>query len=69
MNQMGFVGNVGKTTEEQMINDIKNMHDTYVIVSKEEDMHYQEFKELNKFIRENYEKVDEISGLQVHYIQ
>ena len=45
------------------------MHNTYIITSKEEDMHYQEFKELNKFIRENYEKVDEISGLQVHYIQ
>ena len=45
------------------------MKETYIILVKDNKMFYQEFKNLNKYIKTSYSKVNEFLDFEVYYIE
>lgn len=61
-----FNGNLGKITEEYIFNDIKNKKNTLILVVKdEEDMEWQENKEIVKKLKEELESIGTIEDFEV----
>ena len=61
-----FNGNFGKFTEENIVNDLKNKKNTLILVVKdEEDMEWQENKEIVKKLKEELESIGTIEEFEV----
>ena len=64
-----FKGNLGSRGEDGLIDDIKKLYNTKILLQKEKDKKYQESEKVENFIKENYEKVEEIGIFEVYYIE
>lgn len=64
-----FHGNLGKDGEDGLIETIKNLKNTKVLILKEGETRAQESEKVEDFIKQNYEKVEEISMFDVYYIK
>ena len=63
-----FYGNLGQDGEDGLIESIKNLKNTKVLILKEGETRSQESEKVEEFIRQSYEKVEEISMFEVYYI-
>ena len=64
-----FYGNLGREGENGLIEKIKKLKNTKVLISKEGETRVQESEKMEKFIRQNYKKIEEISVFEVYYIE
>ena len=61
-----FNGNFGKLTEEDIVNDLKNKKNTLILLVKdEENMEWQENKEIVKKLKEELESIGTIEEFEV----
>ena len=63
-----FLGNWGYNGEERVLNKIKNLKNTYILI-KEEDYIGQESTKIKDYIKNNYNKTGEIEDLLIYYIE
>lgn len=63
-----FLGNWGYNGEERVLNKIKNLKNTFILI-KEEDIIGQESTKIKDYIKNNYNKTGEIAGLEIYYIE
>lgn len=63
-----FVGNWGYKGEERILNKIKNLKDTFILIN-DEDVIGQESTKIKEYIKNNYTKTGEIDDLQIYYIE
>lgn len=67
---LAFLGNLGYGGEEKLIQKIKELNNTLILVKTDEEKFFgQEARKASKYIINNYEKVDEIEEYSVFYIQ
>ena len=63
-----FKGNFGKEGEEGLINKIKKLKDTEILIEKDEDnITYQESKLVREYIINNMDKIGEIEEFDIYY--
>lgn len=63
------LGNLGKKGEDGLIEEIKQMKNTKILIqTNEEDMFWQESKKVRKYIQENYIKEGTIGDFDIYYI-
>ena len=62
-----FRGNMGSGGEDEMIKKISNMRGYKILIK--EPLFWQESEKIINFIKENYEKVGEISDFQIYEIK
>ena len=66
---MPNLGNLGKNGENGLIEEIKQMKNTKILIqTNEEDMFWQESKKVRKYIQENYIKEGTIGDFDIYYI-
>ena len=63
-----FLGNWGYKGEERVLNKIKNLKDTFILI-KNEDLIGQESTQIKEYIKNNYIKTGEIEDLEIYYIE
>lgn len=61
-----FYGNMGKSGEEGMIQQIKELRNTKILILTQEDSTYQESKKVTDYIRDNFIKEGEISRFTIY---
>lgn len=67
---MAFLGNLGVGGEKELINRIKDLNKTLILIETDSDqMFYQESKKVRQYIINNYKKVGEIEEYSVFYIE
>lgn len=67
MMDLPFKGNLGKDGEEGLIEKIKNMSNTKILIEKDEnEIIWQESKKIRKYIIDNIEKVGEIEEFYIY---
>lgn len=67
MMDLPLKGNLGKNGEEGLINEIKNMKDTKILIEKEEkNLNWQESITVRKYIINNLEKIGEIEEFLIY---
>ena len=60
-------GNLGKEGEKGLIDKIKNLHNTEILIEKnEEDSMWQESKMVREYILENMQKIGEIEEFYIY---
>ena len=64
-----FYGNLGKDGEEGLIEQIKQLKNTKILVLTEEDRFYQESKKVMNYIKENYPKEAEIRQFSIYSVE
>ena len=63
-----LLGNWGYRGEERVLNKIKELKNTYILIN-DEDMLKQESKTIKNYIRNNYNKIGEIAGFEIYFIK
>ena len=63
-----LLGNWGYKGEERVLNKIKNLENTFILIN-DEDLVGQESKTIKAYIRNNYNKTGEIAGFEIYYIE
>lgn len=63
-----FYGNLGREGEDGLIEKIKKLKDTNLLISKEEDEKYQESKKVRTYIINNYELIGEIDEFLIYRV-
>ena len=63
-----FLGNWGYKGEERILNKIKSLKNTYILIN-EEDYVGQESTKIKEYIKNNYKKTGEIEDLLIYYIE
>lgn len=64
---LSFLGNLGKEGENGLINKIRELKNAKILIIKnEEDMHYQESKNIRQYIMNNLEKEGEIGEFCIY---
>ena len=63
-----FLGNWGYNGEERVLNKIKNLKDTFILINNE-DVIGQESTKIKEYIKNNYNKTGEIEDLEIYYIE
>ena len=65
-----FLGNLGKDGEEGLIQEIKELKNTKILIkTNEKDVFWQESKKVRKYIKDNYEKEGTIEDFDIYNIQ
>lgn len=65
-----FLGNLGKDGEEGLIQEIKQLKNTKILIkTNEKDVFWQESKKVRKYIKDNYEKEGTIEEFDIYNIQ
>ena len=64
-----FYGNLGQDGEDGLIENIKKLKNTKVLILKEGETRAQESEKMEELIRQNYKKTEEISVFEVYYIE
>lgn len=57
-------GNIGSNQLEKLINKTNNLKDVYLLLMTENES-WQNIKEFRKYIKDNYEKIGEISEYSI----
>ena len=66
---LAFLGNLGIGGEKELINQIRKLDNTIILIqTNEEEMFWQESKLAREFIINSYEKKGEIQGYSIYYI-
>lgn len=66
---LAFLGNYGKGGEETLINKIKELDNSVILIETDiENMFWQESKNARNYIINNYKKVGEIQEFSIYYI-
>ena len=63
-----FMGNWGYNGEERVLNKIKSLKNTFILIN-EEDYIGQESAKIKEYIQSNYKKTGEIEDLLIYYIE
>ena len=63
-----FMGNWGYNGEERVLNKIKSLKNTFILIH-EEDYIGQESAKIKEYIQSNYKKTGEIEDLLIYYIE
>ena len=63
-----FLGNWGYQGEERVLNKIKNLKDTFILIN-DEDLLEQESSKIKDSIKSNYNKTGEIADFDIYYIK
>lgn len=61
-----FLGNLGHGGEEKMLEEIKNKIGYKILLTKEN--YWQESDKITSYIRDNYEKIDDIEEFEIYQI-
>ena len=64
-----FYGNLGKDGEDGLIEQIKQLKNTKILILTQEDENYQESKKVMNYIKENYPKEGEIRQFSIYYAE
>ncbi len=64
-----FYGNLGKEGEDGLIEEIKELQNTNLLILKEEDKEYQESKKVRNYVIENYKQIGEIGRFFIYDIE
>ena len=64
-----FYGNLGKEGENGLIEEIKELQNTNLLILKEEDKEYQESKKVRNYVIENYKQIGEIGRFFIYDIE
>ena len=64
-----FYGNLGKDGEDGLIEQIKQLKNTKILILTQEDTMYQESKKVMEYIKENYPKEGEIGQFSIYYAE
>lgn len=68
MLDLPFKGNLGKDGEEELIQIIKNLKNTEILIEKQEDnIFWQESKKVREYIMKNLDKIGEIEEFDIYY--
>lgn len=62
-----FLGNWGHNGEEKVLNKIKELKNTFILI-KDKEMMEQDSTKIKEYIRNNYNKTGEITGYDIYYI-
>ena len=63
-----FLGNLGKYGEEGIINELKKLENTEILIEKDEkELIDQESLKARKYIKENFEKIGELEEFEIYY--
>ena len=62
------LGNWGYKGEERVLNKIKNLKDTFILI-KEDKVIKQESETIKEYIKDNYNKTGDIAGFEIYYIE
>ena len=60
-------GNIGSNQLEKLINKTNSLKDVYLLLTTENES-WQDIKEFRKYIKDNYEKIGEVSEYSIYYI-
>lgn len=60
-------GNIGSNQLEKLINKTNSLKDVYLLIMTENES-WQNIKEFRKYIKDNYEKIGEVSEYSIYYI-
>lgn len=60
-------GNIGSNQLEKIINKTNSLKDVYLLLMTENES-WQDIKEFRKYIKDNYEKIGEVSEYSIYYI-
>ena len=63
-----FLGNFGKEGENELINKLKEYRETYLLVHTNKE-YWQESDKFRECIRNNYEKIGNISDFDIYYLK
>lgn len=63
-----LLGNWGYKGEEKVLEKIKNMEDTFILI-KDKSITGQESKKIKEYIKGNYNKTGEIADFEIYYIE
>ena len=63
-----LLGNWGYKGEERVLNKIKKLENTFILIN-DEDLVGQESKKIKDYIRNNYNKTGEIADFEIYYIE
>lgn len=63
-----LLGNWGYKGEEKVLEKIKNLEDTFILI-KDKSATEQESKKIKDYIKENYNKTGEIADFEIYYIE
>ena len=63
-----LLGNWGYKGEERVLNKIKNMKDTFILL-KDKSLTEQESNKIKDYIKGNYNKTGEIADFEIYYIE
>ena len=63
-----LLGNWGYKGEERVLEKIKNMKDTFILL-KDKNVTEQESKKIKDYIKGNYNKTGEIADFEIYYIE
>ena len=67
---MPFLGNLGTKGEKGLIDDIKQLENTIILIQTDsEKVFYQESKNARNYIINNYNKIEENQKFSAYYIQ
>lgn len=65
-----FLGNLGKDGEDGLINQIKQLKNTKILIQTDKEYYtIQESEKVRKYIQENYEKQGKIEKYDIYYIK
>lgn len=68
MLDLPFKGNLGKDGEEGLIETVKKLDNTEILIEKnEENLIYQESLKTRNYIKENFEKIGEIEEFEIYF--
>ena len=63
-----LLGNWGYNGEERVLNEIKEMHDSFILI-KDSSRTNQESVKIKQYIKNNYNRTGEIQGFEIYYIE
>ena len=63
-----LLGNWGYNGEERVFNEIKEMHDSFILI-KDSSRTNQESVKIKQYIKNNYNRTGEIQGFEIYYIE
>ena len=63
-----FYGNLGIEGEDGLIEEIKNLKNTKILILKNDEYLFQESDKIREYIRDNYEKIGEIEEFDIYNI-
>ena len=65
---MPYKGNFGKDGEEGLLNKVKKLENTEILIEKNEnDLIYQESTITREYIKENLEKIGEVEEFEIYF--